>query len=103
MGNKRTIIEKTAESLGLIKKLDRFKGKDLSELQEEVSPMTEPHDLSYYPPPNEWDDWMEYDAKAWPKKVEKHYSIIPTTCFNCEAACGLLAYIDKETDQIKKF
>ena len=103
MGTKRTIIEKTAESLGLIKKLNRFKGKDLSAIQEEVSPMTEPHELSYYPPPEKWDDWMEYDAKAWPKKVEKHYSIIPTTCFNCEAACGLLAYVDKETDQIKKF
>lgn len=103
MGTKRTIIEKTAESLGLIKKLNRFNGKDLSAIQEEVSPMTEPHELSYYPPPEKWDDWMEYDAKAWPKKVEKHYSIIPTTCFNCEAACGLLAYVDKETDQIKKF
>ena len=23
--------------------------------------------------------------------------MIPTTCFNCESACGLLAYVDKET------
>ena len=28
---------------------------------------------------------------------------MPTTCFNCESACGLLAYIDKDTDQIQKF
>jgi len=103
MGTKRSIIEKTAESLGIIKKLNRYKGKDLTDLKAEVSPMTEPHELSYYPPPEKWDDWMEYDAKDWPKKTEKHYSIIPTTCFNCEAACGLLAYVDKETDQIKKF
>jgi len=103
MGKNRTFIEKTAESLGLIKKLDNFKGVDLSEAAEAITPMTEPHDLSFYPPPDKWDDWMEYDAKAWPKKKEKHYSIIPTTCFNCEAACGLLAYVDKENGRIKKF
>ena len=28
---------------------------------------------------------------------------MPTTCFNCESACGLLAYIDKETHKIQKF
>jgi hypothetical protein len=28
---------------------------------------------------------------------------VPTTCFNCESACGLLAYIDRETGQIQKF
>ena len=31
------------------------------------------------------------------------YSIVPTTCFNCESGCGLLAYVDKETFEIKKF
>ena len=25
--------------------------------------------------------------------------LVPTTCFNCESACGLLAYVDKETLQ----
>jgi anaerobic selenocysteine-containing dehydrogenase len=28
---------------------------------------------------------------------------VPTTCFNCESACGLLAYIDKETLEVRKF
>ncbi|HLH62418.1 MAG TPA: molybdopterin-dependent oxidoreductase [Ktedonobacteraceae bacterium] len=60
-------------------------------------------DLASCPPPEKWDDWIEYDAKAWPRKVEKHYAIIPTICFNCEAACGLLAYIDKESGSVKKF
>ena len=46
---------------------------------------------------------MELDANAWPKRVERNYSLIPTTCFNCESACGLLAYIDKETGQVAKF
>src|SRR5215470_3634010 len=54
------------------------------------------------PPVEQWDDWVEYDAKSWPRKVEKHYSLIPTICFNCEAACGLLAYIDKESGEVRK-
>src|SRR5713226_6417068 len=56
------------------------------------------------PPVDKWEDWVEYDPKAWPKKpVPRHYSLVPTICFNCEAACGLLAYIDKETQTIRKF
>jgi len=42
------------------------------------------------------------DAKSWPRKVEKRYTLVPTTCFNCEAACGLVAYVDKETREIRK-
>jgi anaerobic selenocysteine-containing dehydrogenase len=49
-----------------------------------------------------WDDWVEYEAMAWPNRVERHYQIVPTVCFNCEAACGLLAYIDKESGEIRK-
>src|SRR5262245_4939745 len=59
--------------------------------------------LASFPPTNRWDDWLEYDPAHWPKRVEKHYSLIPTICFNCEAACGLLAYVDKETTTIRKF
>ncbi|MCH7960847.1 MAG: molybdopterin-dependent oxidoreductase [Planctomycetes bacterium] len=58
--------------------------------------------LENFPPMEEWDDWTEYDANAWPKKVERRYRLVPTTCFNCEAACGLVAYIDKETGKIRK-
>jgi anaerobic selenocysteine-containing dehydrogenase len=59
--------------------------------------------LSAYPQPEQWDDWVEYEATAWPRKVEKHYFLVPTTCFNCEAACGLLAYVDKDSLEIRKF
>src|SRR5271165_4752783 len=59
--------------------------------------------LSSYPPSDRWEDWTEYDPAQWPEKVEKHYSLIPTICFNCEAACGLLAYVDKEKMQVRKF
>ena len=59
--------------------------------------------LSQYPPPEYWDNWVEYDGKAWPRKVARRYMLVPTVCFNCESACGLLAYVDKTTLEIKKF
>lgn len=59
--------------------------------------------LASFPPASRWHDWTEFDASQWPRRVEKHYSLIPTICFNCEAACGLLAYVDKEKMRIQKF
>ena len=58
--------------------------------------------VSNYPPVSTWDDVVMYDAKAHPRKVERHYMLVPTTCFNCESACGLLAYVDKETKEVVK-
>ena len=34
---------------------------------------------------------------------ERHSMLVPTTCFNCESACGLLAYIDPASLQVRKF
>src|SRR5437763_1038931 len=62
-----------------------------------------PKGLLSYPPVEKWHDWLEYDTAQWPRKVEKHYQIIPTICFNCEAACGLLGFVDKETNRIRRF
>ena len=59
--------------------------------------------LAAFPPKERWDDWVELDSRAWPQRVEHHYMLVPTTCFNCESACGLLAYVDKETLSIRKF
>lgn len=92
---KHTIIERIAEKLRLIPNLH----------QEEAPPverLTEPGKLTKFPPPEKWDDWVEYEAKAWPKVEKKHYTIVPTTCFNCESACGLTAYVDKEKGEIRK-
>ena len=52
-----------------------------------------------HPDPKEWDDYVDFESKSWPKKDRKHYWIIPSICFNCESACGILAYVDKETLQ----
>ena len=59
--------------------------------------------LASYPPVGRWNDWVEWDAKAWPRRVARRYMLVPTICFNCEAACGLLAYIDKETLRVQRF
>ena len=59
-------------------------------------------ELSNYPPHEKWHDWTELDAKAWPTKKERRFTLVPTTCFNCEAGCGLIAYFDQDTGQIAK-
>src|SRR5262245_12828467 len=59
--------------------------------------------LTLFPPADKWDDWVEYESTRWPERVERRYMLVPTICFNCEAACGLLAYIDKDTMKIRKF
>jgi len=60
-------------------------------------------DLKSFPPRERWDDWTELDSRAWPRRVERHYMLVPTTCFNCESACGLLAYVDRETLEVQKY
>ncbi len=59
--------------------------------------------LRPYPPTDRWDDWTEHDPRAWPRRVARNYMLIPTVCFNCESACGLLAYVDRETLEVQKF
>ena len=86
-----TFIERIAQGLRIIPNLDREQS------------LAVPAPLRKYPVLEAWDDHMELDANAWPKRVERNYSLVPTTCFNCESACGLLAYIDKETGQVSKF
>ncbi len=66
-----------------------------------MTDLTNP-ELTTYPHISKWHDWTELDAKAWPKKVEKKYTLVPTSCFNCEAGCGLLAYFDQESGEIRK-
>lgn len=94
--HKPGLLERIAEKLKLIPNLHKERTTDLPSLME-------PGKLTDFPPPDQWDDWVEYESKSWPKRDKKHYSIVPTTCFNCESACGLLAYVDKETEEIRKF
>ncbi|HYA29993.1 MAG TPA: molybdopterin-dependent oxidoreductase, partial [Acidobacteriota bacterium] len=78
-------------------------GKQPIPLNPDAQRLDPPNGLASYPPVEKWDDWVEYDTAQWPRKVEKHCQIIPTICFNCEAACGLVGVVDKETNQIRRF
>jgi anaerobic selenocysteine-containing dehydrogenase len=96
MGHKKpSFIEKIAEKLKIIPDLHGDWGAPADRLTEEGQ-------LTDFPPPEQWNDWVEYEAKSWPLREKKHYSIVPTTCFNCESACGLTAFIDKDTNKIRK-
>ena len=58
--------------------------------------------LATSPPPELWDHWEEADPRDSPGAAKRCYAIVPTVCFNCESACGLLAYVDKRSMQIRK-
>ncbi|MGI8577738.1 MAG: molybdopterin-dependent oxidoreductase [Nocardioidaceae bacterium] len=58
--------------------------------------------LRNFPPPEQWDNFVAYDAKAHPRKVAREFMLIPTACFNCESACGLLAHVAKDDLSVTK-
>ncbi|MEZ5991824.1 MAG: molybdopterin-dependent oxidoreductase [Planctomycetota bacterium] len=95
---KISLIEKIATAMRIIPKLADEGTPQL--MQPGVQ--TKPFPLSAYPPVDKWDDWEELDPGAWPALKKRKYSIVPTTCFNCESACGLLAYVDKEDHTVRK-
>ena len=98
MGYKKpSLIEKIAEKIGIIENLHN--GHDTGD----VGRITDEGMQTDYPPMEQWDHWEEYEATSWPRKEKKAYTIVPTTCFNCESACGLTAYIDKDNGEIRKF
>jgi anaerobic selenocysteine-containing dehydrogenase len=58
--------------------------------------------MKTHPSPDQWDDYVDFESTSWPRKDRRRYWIIPSICFNCESACGILAYVDKETLDIRK-
>ncbi len=54
--------------------------------------------LAAFPPKERWDDWVD----VRPDGTHRRSMLVPTTCFNCESACGLLAYVDRETLEVRK-
>ncbi|MEA3492743.1 MAG: molybdopterin-dependent oxidoreductase [Campylobacterota bacterium] len=69
-----------------------------------------PKTLAFYPPLEEWDSFTELDGNDWKrggtgrKGVQSEsnpdgikateYMLVPTSCSNCEASCGLTAWVD---------
>jgi len=82
-----------------------------------------PKSLSFYPAFEEWDSFKELDGNDWKRggvgrngiKSEDNpngikvndYMLVPTACNNCEASCGLTAWVDttlyRETKDPKRF
>ncbi|MCZ6698743.1 MAG: molybdopterin-dependent oxidoreductase, partial [Planctomycetota bacterium] len=92
---KRGWIERTAIRLGIVEE---------TSVGGDSQTASQSRKLDRYPAPEKWEDFVELDPAAWPRRAEpKHYRLVPTTCFNCESACGLLAYVDKQTHTIRKF
>lgn len=96
--SKRSLIERAATKVGLIPDVDQPEDEE-----SEVGRLAEGSALTNYPPPEKWDEWTEYEVRGWTRKQKKSYQIVPTVCFNCEASCGLLAYVNKEDGEVRKF
>lgn len=93
---KQSLIERIATSLKLLPRLE-------SQSPDGALPVVPGDGLNRFPPQDQWDHWTEYDPHAWPEKKRREFMIVPTTCFNCESACGLLGYVDLETNEVRKF
>jgi anaerobic selenocysteine-containing dehydrogenase len=90
-------IEKVAERLGILSPRSTETTKQRQGTNDRVTPIGN-GELRSYPDPEQWHDWTEYESSGEPRD----YSLVPTACFNCEAGCGLLTYIDRETGEIRK-
>jgi len=92
----------------------------VAEEAEETSKFTStPATLDFYPPVDEWDSFKELDGADWKRGgtgrngvqsennpdgiLVNDYTIVPTVCSNCEAGCGLTAWVDKKTLTVKKY
>ncbi|EJF07310.1 anaerobic dehydrogenase, typically selenocysteine-containing [Thiovulum sp. ES] len=89
------------------------------ELEAESEFSITPENLDFYPPLDQWEDFNELDGNDWKRggigrkgvKSEENpdgikvnnFTIVPTACSNCEASCGLTAWVDKETMVVKKY
>ncbi|HHO65303.1 MAG TPA: twin-arginine translocation signal domain-containing protein, partial [Epsilonproteobacteria bacterium] len=89
------------------------------ETKEETKFTPTPKELNFYPSQTEWDSFLELDGDDWkrggvgrngvqskenPDGILVHdYTIVPTACSNCEAGCGLTAWVDKKTLTVRKY
>ena len=78
-----------------------------------------PETISFYPDQKDWDNFAELDGTDWKRGgISRHgvqsaenpdgikvnnYTIVPTVCSNCEAGCGLTAWVDKDTMTVRKY
>jgi len=83
---------------------------DTPALAEDTKFTSTPKNLSFYPDFQEWDSFKELDGQDWkrggtarngvaseenPNGIKAtEYMLVPTACSNCEASCGLTAWVD---------
>jgi anaerobic selenocysteine-containing dehydrogenase len=92
-------IERIAERIGILSnRTENTKKQRQRRRVDGVERIAPEGELGSYPDPETWDHHVEYGSDGTPTE----YSLVPTACFNCEAGCGLLTYIDKETGEISK-
>ncbi|MEE8396808.1 MAG: molybdopterin-dependent oxidoreductase [bacterium] len=100
---RKSLIERTAEALRIIPAIEPAIEPAVESAPEHAQPAGGGAALAKFPPPERWGDWEEWDAAAWPQAKKRRFSLHPTTCFNCESACGLLAYVDRDSGRIQRF
>ncbi|AFA39083.1 Anaerobic dehydrogenase, typically selenocysteine-containing [Pyrobaculum oguniense TE7] len=97
---------KAAASVGALSLGGLFFLKAVSSQQAPIQQASAPASLSPYPQPERWTDvkvaepWF-WHARDKERNLVRSYYLIPTVCNNCEANCSLLAWVDKETFQIR--
>lgn len=78
-----------------------------------------PNSLSFYPDHKEWNNFAELDGTDWKRGgIERHgvrseenpdgilvnnFMLVPTVCSNCEAGCGLTAWVNRDTMTVRKY
>ncbi|MDA3945523.1 MAG: molybdopterin-dependent oxidoreductase, partial [Helicobacteraceae bacterium] len=78
-----------------------------------------PSSLSFYPDQKDWDNFDELDGTDWKRGgIGRHgvqsaenpdgiqvnnFMLVPTVCSNCEAGCGLTAWVNKDTMTVRKY
>ena len=118
--SRRTFLKGAAFSVaGVAIAKGVFSTEALAEENESAEFNTQPKTLDFYPDQSQWSSFKELDGDDWkrggigrqgvrsesnPDGIEVHdYMLIPTACSNCEASCGLTAWVDKKTMTVQKY
>jgi len=118
--SRRTFLKGTALGItGAVVAKGVFSSLAVSEANASEDFSATPDNLDFYPPLDQWEGFKELDGDDWkrggigrkgvrsednPDGIEVHdFMIVPTACSNCEASCGLTAWVDKKTLTVQKY
>ncbi len=117
--SRRNFLKGTAVAVGGVAVAKGVFSGITPEVQASDEFSTTPDNLEFYPPLEKWEDFNELDGNDWKRGgIGRHgvqseenpdgikvnnFMLVPTACSNCEASCGLTAWVDKETMTVKKY